>query len=108
MNLESWRFNRKFLTYFQQKNQGGRPKLSLIIRQTILDIYVLNSILTVDRHNGRDRAKLRKTEYVKFYKDLSLPSEVTLESETNKRGVELVTVIKRVLTVTLKFAEKVV
>ena len=51
--------------------------------------------------------KLRKTDDKKFYEELTLPSDLTLEEETNKRGVELVAVIKRVLTVTLKSLQKI-
>lgn len=80
--------------------------MDLSIRQTILDIYVLDSILTVDRRNGRDRAKLRKTDYIKSYEGLLLPAELTLKNETNKRGVELVAVIKQVLTITLQSLQK--
>lgn len=105
INIRPSIFSKKFQLHFQ-RGRAGRPRLSLSIRQTVLEMYVDHSILTVDRRNGRDRAKLCQTEYVKFYEDLTLPSDLTLEEETNKRGVKLVAVIKRVLTVTLRLQKK--
>ena len=96
----------KFQRNFRRKSHGGRPRLALFQRQTILVTYVSHSILTVDRCNGHDRAKQRESEYVKFYDDLRMPAELTPEMETNKRGIKLVAVIKRVLTVTIPTLQK--
>ena len=92
-----------FLCLSLFRTSPGRPASTLSVRQHLLNLFVEHSICTVDRRNGRDRAKIRHNEFVKFYDDLTFPTEIgSFERETNKRGVSLVTVTKRVLTVTLR------
>lgn len=72
------------------------------MRQCILDVFVENTIPTVDRRNGCDKAKIRQDLFGKLYKDLTLPDTLgPLEKEKNKRGTEFITCKKRILTNTL-------
>ena len=103
LGVRPYRLSSKFCSNFQRKSYGGRPRRSLLHRQTMLNMFVNYSIFTVDRRNGRDRAKIREPAYIKFYDDLIIPEEIgTVERETNKRGTKLVTITKRVLIITLR------
>ena len=66
----------------------------------IYDEWLENSITTVDKRNGRDCTKIRKSEHLKRFKDLV--NEEVIKEETNKRGVKLFTATRKVMTCTIR------
>ena len=107
VGIRPWLLSRNFRNHLFMKVRG-RPSISLAIKQLVIDLFAEHSIPTVDRRNGRDKAKLRSEEYVKLYEDVTIPQDIVIENERNKRGIEMVTTTKRILTITLrKLLEKI-
>ena len=81
------------------KNKGGRPTIDDATKQAIFDKWIEKSTTTVDRRNGRDQAKMLKTEFEERYKGID-----TREKRTEKmmRNREIVMFTKRPCICTIK------
>ena len=65
------------------------------MKQKICDEWLENSITTVDRRNGRDCTKIRKSVYLEQYKDLV---NDIIKEETCKRGIKSLTATRKIMT----------
>ena len=70
------------------------------MKQKICDEWLENSITTVDRRNGRDCTKIRKSVYLELFKDLV--NEDVIKEETSKIEIKLLTATKKVMTCSIR------
>ena len=59
-----------------------QSKFSVDVKQKICDEWLKNSVTTVDRRNGQDCTRIRKSMYLEQYKDLV--KECTVRKLKNK------------------------
>ena len=85
------------LTSNGQVGKMPTTKLPLELRQVIFDMWNKNSIVTVDRRNGRDMKTITEDDFAK-YGDLKMAIDFKVEHFTTKRNQKMVKCTKRVAT----------
>ena len=91
----------------ESRESRRRQRLLLEDQQIIFDTWHENSIVTVDRRNGRDEVKIKKKAYSKF-ENLKLPEEIELENFKSKRNIEMVKSTRRIYTKSIREILKIV
>ena len=67
-------------------------------KNAILSCWNLNSIVTVDRRNGRDVISMKKIDFVARFGNLEITSDIVIECGVSKRGTDVVKTTKRIAT----------
>lgn len=110
----SYKLNRKSMmlkTLLEDHQSGGilelrgRRRYPLEVRQKVFDLYHNNSIITVDRRNGRDYSTMSLDAYRKFPYYVLKPSSVDVEIEiysTKRNNQRMVRSIRRVSTLSTR------
>ena len=84
----------------------GRKAMPLEVKQAVFDAWHDNSIVTVDRRDGRDQVNLREMVYFDKYRDLKAPDDIELEFFKNKRNQRMVRSTRRIATKTVREIKK--
>ena len=82
------------------KENRGRGGFSNEEKQVIYNTWNQNSIITVDRRNGRDQVNVRVNDFVSRYNDIVETEPMVFTK--NKRGVEIVQSTKKIATKTVR------
>ena len=69
-----------------------------LVTQIIYDCWIENSIVTVDRRNGRDQVTMREDEFSKKYVNINTRKEIV--NFVSKQNINLVKSTKRIATKT--------
>ena len=77
-------------------------RLPLDVRQCIFDTWNKNSIVTVDRRNGRDVKTITEDEFEEKFSDLLMPNECNLEHFVSNRNQKMIKCTKRIATKTVR------
>ena len=88
----------------QIAKRRGRPCTDSATRQEIFDVWIDNSIVSVDRRNGRDIVKMLKKDYDKRYEGISCD---LVSTEKNKRNSDVVKAPRRIATVTVRMLKEI-
>ena len=98
--LQNWM--RKYLLTSTITETRGRKTLPSETRQKIFDAWHENSVITVDRRNGRDNINVLQSEYESSnYADLIQPKDIAIERFAS-RNQYMVRCIQRVATKTVR------
>ena len=94
---------KKVLFHWKDSEYMKKPgnSLSDFEKQAIHNEWMLNSIVTVDRRNGRDTRLIREKEFNNRYSGIEIPTEVMLKPIT-QRGSNYYSGIRHVQTCTTK------
>ena len=82
------------------KENRGRGGFSNEEKQVIYNTWNQNSIITVDRRNGRDQVNVRVNDFVSRYNDIVETEPMVFTK--NKRGVEIVQSTMKIATKTVR------
>ena len=80
----------------------GQKGLSNETKQVIIDSWHENSIVTVDRRDGRDQVTMLQDRFAKKFGDLSFPDDLKIECVTSKRNQRLVKTTRHIATKTVR------
>lgn len=84
------------------EKRGKHRELSFDIKSLIFSTWNRNSIVTVDRRDGRDVVTIRKDNFDSIYTDLVIPNDIVFEEAVSKRGISIVKTTKRIATKTVR------
>ena len=79
--------------------RGKHSKVTPEMSQNIYDLWIENSIPSVDCRNGREFVKIRKSDYVKRYGNITNSPQL---EENKKRGTIVYITTRRVVTCTVR------
>lgn len=66
--------SRRISSHFSTlKTTRGRPKTSTQIEQKLFDLWVMNSVISVDRRDGRDVVTISLDAFTKRYNEITSP-----------------------------------
>ena len=87
--IENWL--QKYILTISIPETWGRKNLPAETRQKMFDAWYVNTVITVDRRNGRDYVNLSLKDYEDTsYNDLLMPEDIKLENFTSKRNQAMV------------------
>ena len=69
--------------------RGKWRALRIEIKNAILSCWNLNSIVTVDRRNGRDVISMKKIDFDARFGNLEITSDIVTECGVSKRGTDV-------------------
>lgn len=78
---------------FFSGRRTDQSKFSIDVKLKIYDEWLENSITKVDRRNGQDSTKIRKSGYLEQYKDFV---NDVINEEASKRGIKLLIATRKV------------
>ena len=93
--MENW-------LHVDSDNRGKHRALTTETKNAIFTCWTLNSIVTVDRRNGRDVALMKKSEYDEKYGEIDVPTDFIIEEDVTKRGICIVKTTRRIATKTVR------
>ena len=82
--------------------RGKWRALRIEIKNVILSCWNLNSIVTVDRRNGRDVISMKKIDFDARFGNLEITSDIVIECGVSKRGTDVVKTTKRIAMKTVR------
>ena len=73
IGIRKGRFLKRLYTWFtpEIEKKRGIPFMDEGTRQEIFDVWITHPIISVDRRNGRDIAKIPKVQYEKQYANIN-------------------------------------
>ena len=80
----------------------GRKGLSKDAQQTILNAWLNESMITVDRRSGRDQVVMKKTLFEQKFGHFEFPGDIVIEEFTTKRNQLMVRTTRRIAIKTFK------
>ena len=87
----------------QEKVNEGRPEIADNVKQVTFNLWIRESIVTVDRRNGRDFVTIPKGEFdIRYSSAIDYNSITGGKVERSKRGLDVVRCLRMISTATVK------
>ena len=83
------------------ENRGKANELNLEVKKSIYATWNNNSIVTVDRRDGRDVVSMREDDFNLKFSNLDSPSRIVIENFVSNRNKKMVRTTKRIVTKTV-------
>lgn len=96
-HIQSW-----LTTTTEPLDMRGKKGLSQETQQLIVDAWLKESMITVDRRSGRDQVVMKRELFIQKFGNLRFPEDIVIEEFTSKRNQLMVRTTRRIAIKTFK------